>query len=271
MSHELIRDRNYGLDAENFNNTKGFMVRFNRGGLEKLRKREDFTELLEYFDRVRVPEANAFVLNLLICNPKPKASAGTRRLAVGNHYDNTAAINSKHEFYAHEVDVFYLQVPKDTKGGVLEVFPPKKGRESGMEAVVPTENMLVAFRGDSSHQITEFSTDLDEPRISLVLEQYIIPDQFTPNLVSLLFDDGSFHFDWDVASHHVMVGVLLPMVPIFSILLPFTFLSLFLLPSEINLTGLFLGCFVTTAIVVVALYDLVVNLEESAILTVFID
>ena len=45
------------------------MVRFNKEGLERLRKEDHFIPLLPYFDAVRTEEATCWVMNVLVCQP----------------------------------------------------------------------------------------------------------------------------------------------------------------------------------------------------------
>lgn len=151
----------------------------------------------------RDPGSNAFVLNVLIVEP----NASDPSAAVGLHLDNTAAINSARKYIAHSVSVLYLQVPKGMEGGELELFETiEDGIEAGPDAtVIPAEGDLILFRGDAFHRISSMSLAGDhgfEPdelghweededefegaeemvrgedrlRISLVLEQYRIPD-----------------------------------------------------------------------------------------------
>ena len=79
------------LLSRNFDNTRGFVLKFNREGAAKLRDPSfeggKWSPLLRFFDLVDVDaQSNAFVLNLLIVPPAKNESTTA---AVGVHLDNT--------------------------------------------------------------------------------------------------------------------------------------------------------------------------------------
>lgn len=106
------------LDDNNFNGTHGFVINFSAEGVPDFREHRHFACLVPYFNTVRLPQSNAFVVNLLTCELASgvEDKAGNR-IAVGTHIDNTVAIRSWRTFLAHQVNVLYALIPADMKGG----------------------------------------------------------------------------------------------------------------------------------------------------------
>ena len=189
-----------GLNQRVFNGTHGFVLQFNRDGVERLRSEYSF--LLPFFEAVQEDESNAFVLNALFVPPSPETDV--KDYAVKIHVDNTVAITHEQTFYAHSVSVLYLSVPAGMRGGTLNLW-----RERSLDPLKPDEQVVpsaasdanfIVFRGDAWHSVSAHTTndssssssgrptaaarawDDDEeegpqPRVSLVLEQYRIPPQ----------------------------------------------------------------------------------------------
>jgi hypothetical protein len=168
------------LNPVGFNETRGFVIQFaNEKGVTMFRKQdgfncEGFNPLLPFFDKVHHPEADAFVMNVLVCD-KPQDEG---KLVVGSHVDDTLAHSkSGVTFLAHAVSVLYISVPSDMKGGALELLGSAPGEDidggdTVLQRIDPVENRMVEFRGDSFHQVRGYSTQTKDLRVSLVLEQY---------------------------------------------------------------------------------------------------
>eukprot|EP00210_Caulerpa_lentillifera_P000140 g135.t1 len=166
-THPLIRANN--LNAENFNSTSGWLVEFNLEGIEQFKAIPELQLVMPFFDKVRNPDSNAFVMNLLIADQTPPGKD-----AVGVHQDNTVGIRHPDEFYAHQVDVLYVKIPDGFQGGELEAWPDEHSKSEFNKVVVqPQANTLVEFKGTAYHRVRRF-TSYGEPRIGLVLEQYRI-------------------------------------------------------------------------------------------------
>ncbi|CAD7702320.1 unnamed protein product [Ostreobium quekettii] len=160
------------LNEDNFKYTRGWVVKFNREGLARVRGNDSWAYAVRYFDAVENPEANAFVMNLLVAE-QPPAGEGD---AVGPHFDDTVAIFSEKELLAHQVNVLYVGVPEDIEGGQLEVWPYQyTDRETYKTVIQPRENSMVEFRGDACHRVRNFQSPSGQARMSLVVEQYIVP------------------------------------------------------------------------------------------------
>ena len=183
LSHPKLRVKG-GLNDNGFAKTRGFVVKFNTEGVEEFRAREDYACFRGVFDDLRLPDANAFVMNILLCELGDYDQYNADELSVGLHLDTTVGIYSRHMFVAHQVSVLYASVPEDMRGGELELFPygdgdPRLG-ETPQETIVPKENTLVTFRGDAFHQVKSYSTRTGRERVSLVLEQYLIDEDAYP-------------------------------------------------------------------------------------------
>eukprot|EP00277_Geminigera_cryophila_P006429 CAMPEP_0179429904 /NCGR_PEP_ID=MMETSP0799-20121207/15168_1 /TAXON_ID=46947 /ORGANISM="Geminigera cryophila, Strain CCMP2564" /LENGTH=215 /DNA_ID=CAMNT_0021206049 /DNA_START=246 /DNA_END=893 /DNA_ORIENTATION=- len=168
-----------------FAKTRGFVIAFNREGIEQFKHDVRFECLYPYFERAVLEEANAWVLNLLICHEPTYASDVVVRL----HLDDTLRTHwIFHSWLAHQVNVLYVTVPQDMMGGWLQVWnynrKPSQKRTHDMNSpdhtVTPEENTMIAFRGDSFHRVMGYTTRTNTKRISLVLEQYQVAALFYP-------------------------------------------------------------------------------------------
>lgn len=189
LGHPKLRVKG-GLNDAGFSKTRGFVVKFNLEGEEKFRSHEDYQCFADVFDKLRLPDANAFVMNILLCELGEYDEYNADELSVGLHLDTTVGIYSRHMFIAHQVSVLYNSVPSDMEGGNLELFPYGDGYPDTAappaESVAPKENLLVTFRGDAFHQVRSYRTKTGRERISLVLEQYKIDEDMYPKTVKFL-------------------------------------------------------------------------------------
>ena len=134
------------LSAHTFGGSRGFVLRFNNDGADTAFA-DERAVLRPFFDAAKDPEADAFVLNVLVIDPAEDDEAGFNEFAraadgsdpgladsepssmapatadysIGLHVDNTVGIRSVRKFFAHEVGVLYVQVPSTARGGELEV------------------------------------------------------------------------------------------------------------------------------------------------------
>jgi hypothetical protein len=109
---------------------------------------------------------NAFYLNLLWIPPHKSITA---------HVD--ATLNSLLPMQDHlpmMVSVLYVNYPKGATGGELCILK----QEQDIATIKPMPGRLVHFRGDLTHCVRAFEppNDLPQPRISLVLEHYCLPE-----------------------------------------------------------------------------------------------
>ena len=67
-------------------------------------------------------------------------------------------LTDSHQFFAHQVNVFYVDVAPDMLGGELEIWRYGSGDLSNLKvrmpdaSITPEKNKLVRFRGASFHQ-----------------------------------------------------------------------------------------------------------------------
>jgi hypothetical protein len=180
------------LNAGAFSKAKGFVVKFNTKGVSKFLQHPLYGDCFgSLFERMRLPDTNAYVFNALVCEPfsltEEEISQGeyTRvreSTVVGIHLDQTVAMQgtNPHDFLAHQVNVMYVDVPEDMVGGTLELWRYDGWRSGSIrhphESVTPSNNTMVAFRGDSYHRVKAYHSVATNVRLSLVLEQYKIGD-----------------------------------------------------------------------------------------------
>lgn len=149
----------------------------------------DIEEFIEFYrvqwyarhcHSARHPEADAFVMNVLVCD-KP---TDTGKLVVGSLVDDTLEYSKPGDtFIAHAVIILYISVPSDMKGGVLELLGPiphdgVNWSDNLLERIDPKENRMTELRGDSYHQVRGCSTPSNDLRVSLALEQYRVGPTF---------------------------------------------------------------------------------------------
>ena len=181
-----------------FSATRGLVARFRSDGLADVEARPELECLLPFYDEVKVAGANAFVLNVVVCEATLE-DPGARRDPIGWHIDQSFPVRFAAGWYVAEtVTVLYIDVPEDMNGGELELakFPDDWLDRHGLDArrayrdsdlgddvlhfehakVTPVENKLVRFRGDAHHRVLPFATSVQGgTRVSLVLEQYRLP------------------------------------------------------------------------------------------------
>ena len=147
---------------EGFSGTRGFSILFRLD--QRKRAQELIPELKPYFEKVIKEKANAFFLNPLVIH-----GGG----AVRAHADKTLSSYLPTSPFPFCVSVLYLSLPKPRTGGNI-VFH----RWFGRHRITPDENLLLEFPGWLKHEVTELRSESEEPRVSLVLEQYqLTPEQ----------------------------------------------------------------------------------------------
>ena len=148
-----------------FSGTYGFSCTFRLEALHLVKRK--FPAFAPYLDVALLPECNAFLLNPLLV---------ARGRAVEAHIDKTLSYYGGGFRCPLAVSVLYVQVPERLEGGELRLY--HRGRK--VAALTPMPRALVTFRGDMVHEVTEVSSgaaDLSAARISLVMEQYRVPEE----------------------------------------------------------------------------------------------
>lgn len=177
------------LFEENFGYTTGWMIRFNAEGIEQVKNHPKFKMVMPYFEKARNPDANAFVINYLVCHQPPEDQD-----AVGYHLDNSVAIMNEialnYTHAAHQVNVLYLDAPEGMEGGKLEVWPFEMGDTENTKSVVnPAENLMAEFRGDAFHRVGKIKLPDGKSRVGIVFEQYKISPKFYKYLIPFCVGD----------------------------------------------------------------------------------
>lgn len=120
--NENIRGVGLGIGFENLN---GFTVIFKNKEEAKNLFIDKFKLPLVWniFNKVVLPESNAFVINTLIINKSLHNS-------IDLHYDNTIEVETgifNRELLAHNINIIYINVPNDILGGKFvaykKIFP----------------------------------------------------------------------------------------------------------------------------------------------------
>ena len=157
----LLADSNL---SGQFSGTYGFSITFRREAVSQVTAL--FPDFAPFLDAALLPDCDTFLLNPLL--------VGEGR-GVGAHIDRSL------EFYAPgigcpvAVSVLYVQVPERLEGGELRLYH----RGNQVAALKPQPRSLVMFRGDLTHEVGAIDAGAPErasARISLVIEQYRVPD-----------------------------------------------------------------------------------------------
>lgn len=170
--------------SDHFNKTRGKIVKFNNEEMRTVLIENNMGFFAPFINSLKIPYATDFVFNILEISPmkiseKQKSSP---KMSVGYHYDNTCALNDGRDWeqiLPCSVFVYYFDCPRNIKNGRLilrDTFTKKV-----LGKIPPKKNRLVEFKGDLNHGVeTMFNVDENDntKRISLVLEQYVVPDDF---------------------------------------------------------------------------------------------
>ncbi|CAM9542756.1 unnamed protein product [Chrysoparadoxa australica] len=191
-----------GLSGNIFKKSKGLAVRFTEEGSSQLYTNERTKGLTKIWEKTRsaVPGSNFWLVNMLICYPEAEGTAaaegdeeedeeGEAELApaVKDHFDSFPFESEDWSIFltSHEVHVLYVSLPEGgIEGGELEIYDDSfKGK------VTPEENLKIAFRGDLYHRVNGFhnANNTTEPRISLVIENYKVPEVWLPHAPTFSF------------------------------------------------------------------------------------
>jgi hypothetical protein len=182
------------LSQAAFGQARGFVSKFNEEGVDCFLNHPDFGECFgDLFKKMRAPGMNAYVFNAVVCDLSNYDELKNNKTSIGLHIDQAVGLEGltdSHQFIAHQVNVFYVDVAPDMIGGELEIWRYGSGDLSNVRSrmphasIMPQKNKLVSFRGDSFHQVKAYhSSQALTKRLSLVLEQYKIKNEFVPNTV----------------------------------------------------------------------------------------
>jgi hypothetical protein len=159
--------------STHFSGTYGFSVTFRREALSQVTER--FPAFAPFLKAALLPDCNAFLLNpLLVQNGR----------GVGTHLDRSMGYYGAGLECPLAVSVLYVQVPEQLAGGELRLYH----RGQKVAALTPLPRSLVTFRGDMVHEVVAVeagASELSSARISLVVEQYRVPEALLPKVPAL--------------------------------------------------------------------------------------
>ena len=161
LDSPLLGDTNL---SGQFSGTYGFSVTFRREALAEVAA--GFPAFAPFLQAALLPDCNAFLLNPLLVQ---------RGRGVGAHIDRSLEFYGVRTGCPVAVSVLYVQVPERLSGGELRLYH----RGERVAALAPMARALVTFRGDLTHEVAAVETsapELSEARISLVVEQYRVPE-----------------------------------------------------------------------------------------------
>lgn len=168
--------------CEAFDSSRGMIVYFSiHDDLESKFRQNELYFLYELIEKIKDPECNAFVCNILII----PSSDNIDGLSVERHHDCTLDVKETsfpYRVYLPKcVNVLYLQLSSLFEGGELELYDFNGFDHFPLHLVVPQIGSLVTFRGDIEHGVRRYSSHDGLPRISFVLENYCVPNNAIVN------------------------------------------------------------------------------------------
>lgn len=147
-----------------FEGTYGFSVVFRQDTVDQVLAQ--FPAFGPYLAKALRADCNAFFLNPLLIGD----GAG-----VKPHVDHSLHSYCPDVTFPRVVSVLYVDVPAGLEGGELWLYRGQKR----VAALAPKAHRLLTFRGDLRHEVRPVQAgapDIFEARISLVIEQYRVPD-----------------------------------------------------------------------------------------------
>ena len=184
LSPEECKDlKDYILKHELLNNDwskNDFVIRFNTSEYsKKMFLEKKLEKIYKIFERIKQPGTNAYIVNTAILSNSYNSEEYNQ---ITGHYDDSINIQdwTKRMILPVCTTILYINVPENCEGGNLYLSP--FGSRGGLETktqYTPKQGRKLTFRGDTNHLVEPFFCENNtEKRISLVLEQYKIPDKY---------------------------------------------------------------------------------------------
>ena len=160
---------------EYFNNSKGFVLKFNsKNAYKTLNNNKDTDFLYNIYKQLKKSYANNFIMNILIID----STNNINEQSIEYHYDMTIDIEYKFlginfDHVPECVSVLYINTPQNFNGGELKLF---KYNYFNVGNIKPQIGKLVEFNGKLLHGVNNIQNldNNNNKRISIVLEQYCI-------------------------------------------------------------------------------------------------
>lgn len=137
-----------------FEGSAGFQAVFRRDGLDEFCA--SLPMLIPFFEVAATPAGDAFFINALIVRDG---------VEVKPHLDCSLDPFLPSHTAPEMVSVLYVQVPEDLRGGTLQLYG-----DGEVSEITPSVGLLVQFRGDTAHAISDVRTSSE--RISVILEEF---------------------------------------------------------------------------------------------------
>jgi len=172
---------------EGFKKSRGFVIKFtDEKNLVEQFSKNNIKFIYDIFMKIKNPKCNSFIFNTLIIYPEKKSQIFNENIdkSIKRHYDCTISVKEKwfpyRRYLPKCVNVIYMQTPNHFYGGQLELFTFYAIKNTPNEKITPKMGRMVCFRGNLQHSVQSIYSDETIPRISLVFEQYELPDNVKP-------------------------------------------------------------------------------------------
>jgi len=167
------------LNPDNFGSTYSFQIYFNKYSKNDfLNSPYNLKPIYDIFERIKQPGTNAYVFNPIVLDGLRVFEKNTNKIRY--HYDDTLDLsdNMGKLYLPVCVTILYIQVPEKFIGGTLKMhdFGYLECHNLGIIEIRPEVGKKVVFRGDMHHGVSSLYCSKDTKRISLVFEQYNIPE-----------------------------------------------------------------------------------------------
>lgn len=176
-THSLI-DK-FPSNSSKFSSSYSFHICFNKNSKDDFLNSEyNLKPIYDIFERIKQPNTNAYIFNPLILEGSKIFDKNPN--TVGYHYDETLTMyNDFGEKYLPVcTTVLYIDVPEIFIGGMLQLydFGLNENHHPCAFKIRPEVGKKVVFRGDMYHGVTPMFSNKNTTRVSLVFEQYNIPE-----------------------------------------------------------------------------------------------
>jgi len=167
------------LNSINFESSYSFSIRFNKySKSEFLKSEHNLKPIYDIFERIKQPNTNAYIFNPLIL--EGLNIFDTKTNDIGYHYDDTLDLcdDFGKTYLPVCTTILYIEAPDIFIGGTLEMhdFGFFECHCPSILKIKPEIGKRVVFRGDMRHCVRSMYSSECTKRISLVYEQYNIPE-----------------------------------------------------------------------------------------------
>jgi hypothetical protein len=154
-----------------------YLVKFNLSDYSKKQFSDNNLEkIYDIFERIKQPNTNAYIMNTAILSETATIDEDKR---IHWHYDDSIQIKDTFNRNILPVctTILYISLPENFTGGRLNL---KSFGSFSLycKSYTPIQGRKFTFRGDTFHSVEPFTCEKGEKRISLVFEQYKIPDKY---------------------------------------------------------------------------------------------